>query len=93
LVSATKVAALFTGGPASRATAWLVLEALLSIEFLLTRGELEIDATISALQNFVFKHGFSSSVFLLSGLETAWLFDLSGRQNKKRRTGTGRGNG
>jgi len=35
---------------------------------------------------------FSSSVILLSGLGTAWLFDLSGRQNEKRKICTGRGN-
>jgi hypothetical protein len=62
LVSSTKVAALFTGRTASRATAGLVLEAFFSVEFLFTGGEFEIDAAISTFQDFVFKHGFSSSV-------------------------------
>jgi hypothetical protein len=61
-LAAAKVAALFPSCTASRATAGFILEALFSVEFLLTGGELEIGAAISAFQDFVFKHGFSSSV-------------------------------
>jgi hypothetical protein len=57
VATAAKVAALFTSGAAGGATARLVLETFFSIEFLLTRGEFEIDAAISTFQDFVFKHG------------------------------------
>jgi hypothetical protein len=57
------------------------LESFFSIEFLFSCGELEVSAAISTFHHFVFKHGFFLLVFLLSGLGTAWLFDLSGRQN------------
>jgi heme/copper-type cytochrome/quinol oxidase subunit 3 len=77
LTSAAKVAALLARGTASRATAWLVLEAFFGIKFLFAGGEIEVYAAISTFKGFVFKHGYSSSVFLLCGLGTAWHFDLS----------------
>ncbi len=50
---------LTTGCTASRATAGLVLEALVSIELLLGSGEYELVAALTAYQSLVFEHGYN----------------------------------
>jgi hypothetical protein len=86
LVAIAITGALFTRAAACRAAAWLILKALFRIKLLLAGGELEVGAALTAFKVFVFEHGKSSSDFLLNGLGTAWLFDLSpGRQIDRKR--------
>ena len=50
---------LTAGGTASRATAGLILEALVSIELLFRSGENEFRAALTANQSLVFEHGIN----------------------------------
>ncbi|MPN29480.1 hypothetical protein SDC9_176933 [bioreactor metagenome] len=67
----------FTGVPACLAADGLVLETLLSVEFLLTGSKNELSAAILAYQSLVFEHGEKSpckNIFRLSHLSADLVF-------------------